>query len=103
MALRLVKTTNEGFTVEYWRVDPMVSIDMVGRTASARILTYKDATARQTGKASVRVGLESELSIPNSVSLSGAALDAALVTGDVRAAMYGVLKTLSAFTGAEDV
>jgi len=101
MALQLAKTTEEGFSVEYWRVDPVTSVNMHTRTATARVLCYKDAAARQGGKIPVRVG--PSLEAPDSVTIEGTDFDTALATGDTRGAMYGVLKALPFFSGAVDV
>lgn len=104
MALKLAKTTDEGFTVEYWRVNPFMSVDMVGRAAYATLMAFKDAASRQGGKRPVHVGPElAGFETVQSVELTGQDFETALATGDLRAAMYGKLKALAFFTGSEDV
>ena len=101
MAIKLVKTTDEGFSIEYWRISPDVSIDMAARTASAAVLVYKDAAARAAGKRPVRV--DPSFEDIRRIELSGNDLTAAMATGDTRAAMYGILKALPFFAGSEDI
>jgi len=101
MALKKAITTREGFQVEYWRVNPQMSIDFENRHAVASILVYKDEAARRAGMSPVHTMLLNH-SFESNVSLSGAELDAALLTGDVRAAMYAQIKTQDFFLTSED-
>ena len=104
MALKLAKTTDEGFTVEYWRVSPMISVDMVARTAHGQVVGYVNAAARQAGKRPVHAGSSIEgLMEAERVTLEGATFEAAILTGELRDAMYAALKTTDFFTGSEDV
>lgn len=105
MALRLAKTTEEGFSVEYWRVSPSIHVDMVEGTATATIIAYKDAAARQAGKRPVEVRgpITEDYEQVRSVTISGADFTAAMAGGDFRDQMYAALKTKSFFTGSEDV
>lgn len=104
MALKKVKTTREGFTVEYWRVNPAMSINVLDKSAVGHLLGYKDAAARQAGSdpvsSAVRLDGVEEV---RSVELTGAAFDAAMTAGDFRPAMYAALKAKDFFTGSEDV
>jgi hypothetical protein len=105
MALRLAKTTEEGFSVEYWRVSPSIHVDMVEHAATAQVIAYKDATARQAGKRPVEVHgpvMEGYDEV-RSVTISGAEFTAGMSGGDFRDQMYAALKTKPFFTGAEDV
>lgn len=104
MALKISKVTDEGFTVEYWRVSPVMTVDMVARTGVAQVLVYKDAAARQSGKRPVTIMQPMEgLDEVRHVQLDGSDFETAIVTGDLRAAMYGKLKAKDFFTGSEDV
>lgn len=104
MALKLVKTTDEGFTVEYWRVSPTMTVDMVGRTAHGQVIGYVNAAARQAGKRPVHAGSSVQgLMEAERVTLEGATFEAAIVTGELRDAMYAALKVHDFFAGSEDV
>jgi len=101
MALKLSKETDEGISFEYWRINPAMNVDMVDRTATANILIYKDAAARQASKKPIMHVANSDT--PRMVTLSGTDFESAVLTGDLRAAMYVLLKTFPFFLGAEDV
>lgn len=103
MALKKAVATAEGFTVEYWRVNPTMSVDMVARTADAALLAYKDAAARAAGNRPLRSMMIDGMDDVRAIRLAGADFESAIATGDLRAAMYAQLKTKDFFTGAEDV
>lgn len=105
MALRLTKTTKEGFSVEYWRVSPSISVNMVDGTATSSVLAYKDVEARQAGKRPVDGNglIEEGYEQIRSVTISGSDFTAAMVGGDFRDQMYAVLKANAFFAGSEDV
>jgi len=103
MALKKAVVTAEGFTVEYWRVNPSMSIDLVARTVDAGILVYKDAAARQAGHKPIRTMMVEGMDEVRSVRLAGQDFEDAIATGDFRAAMYTALKAKDFFAGSEDV
>jgi hypothetical protein len=106
MALRLAKTTAEGFSIEYWRIDPRMSVCFTtgAQSVQANVLAYVNATTRQAGKPAVRVSPRSieGADAVGRVGLEGAEATAALVGGDPRAAMYAKLKALEFFAGSAD-
>lgn len=105
MALKLAKTTEEGFTIEYWRVNPNLTVDMVDQTATSTVLAYKDASARQAGKRPVHAHGHDIQGIDTIrvVKIAGTDFTAAMASGDFRPAMYAALKAKDFFSGAEDV
>lgn len=105
MALKLAKTTVEGFSVEYWRIEPSILTRFAEtKTVSANVTVHMNAAARQAGKPPVRLtprsieGSETAMR----VVLEGSEATNALATGDPRAAMYAKLKALEFFAGATD-
>lgn len=102
MAIKLSKTTEEGFTVEYWRVSPVITVDLEQRTARSRVVAYANAAARTGGKRPIPLDAISDSRSVQQVEISGQEFEAALATGDFRDAMYAKLKATSFFVGAED-
>jgi len=102
MALQLDKTTPEGFTVSYWRVDPNISYDAVEQKLHARVLVYANATARQNDKRPV-IFNDAEFRDIEIAILSGSDAVNAISTGEPRDAVYDYLKTLPFFDGYQDV
>lgn len=101
MALKLSKELPSGATVEYWRVSPSLTVDLVDQTIHAKVMPYVNATARLAGKPPLPG--PDPLEAPDHISMSGVDVITALQTGDPRPALYGVLKALPFFSGAEDV
>jgi hypothetical protein len=105
MALKKTKTTKAGYDVEYWRVSPSIHVDMVDRTATTVILPYKDAAARLAKRPTIRLssGDIEGYELVRQVEIGGADFEAAIVTGELRDAMYAQLKKKDFFVGSEDV
>lgn len=106
MALRK-KTENEfGSAFEYWRVTPQISVDFASRIAHAQVFAYVTADARKAEKRPIGLHeIAPRDAIPaaeQALTLSGKELDAALATGDLRAAFYDSLKKTPFFADAED-
>jgi len=106
MALKLTKMTAEGFSVEYWRIEPTILSRFSGdtKTVSANVIVHVNAAARQADKPPVRLTPRSVEGCETAtrVVLEGSEATSALATGDPRAAMYAKLKALEFFSGAVD-
>lgn len=103
MALQIDKTTDDGYTVSYWRISPSVTFDVVEQRLYARVLPYVNAAARQAGKSPVMANVADFDPESRLVELTGAEAVAAIQTGEPRDALYGKLKTKIFFQGATDV
>ena len=102
MGLQKSKELKSGFAATYWRVTPTVTVDLANHVAYGRLLAYKDKTARDAGKDPVELH-DADLDTQTHVTLDGADFEAAIVTGDLRAAMYTKVKTKDFFQDATDV
>jgi len=102
MALQIDKTTDEGFTVSYWRVGPDLYYNVVDQQLQARILPYASATARQADKSAVNFTSQDFDSI-RKVVLTGADAINAIKSVDPRDAIYAKVKLEAFFSGAIDV
>ena len=105
MALKLTKTTAEGFSIEYWRIDPRMSVDLTtgSKNVRATVQAFVSASTRQANKSPVRLSRDVDgVQVVTSVTLNDAETTSALATGDPRAAMYAKLKALEFFAGATD-
>jgi hypothetical protein len=104
MGLKLAKTTAEGFTVEYWCINPMVSVDLAARRVHARLMAYKDKAARDASMQPVQFEDHSdEFTEVRSIKLEGQDFETAMASGDFRDAMYAQVKAQDFFVGSEDV
>lgn len=106
MALKKSFENSHGNTFEYWRVMPHVQVDFAARTAQGQLLAYASTAARKADKRPIS---PNELFAPGdhralfeAVTLSGKEFEAALATGDLRAAIYGKIKLLEVFSDAKD-
>jgi hypothetical protein len=103
VALQIDKTTDDGYTVSYWRVSPSVTYDVVEQRLYARVLPYVSAAARQSGKSPVMANVADFDAESRLVELKGPDAVAAIVTGEPRDALYAKMKTKVFFQGATDV
>lgn len=101
MALKKSITTPAGFTAEYWRIDPNISVNFATGTAVGKIMLYVNADARKD-KTSVQPPVQYRGTLAAGLVLTGADFTAALETKDVRAAMYAKLKLTALFSDATD-
>lgn len=99
MALQLEVITQFGATANYWRIMPTMSVDFGSattvQTINACMKCYLSQQARLDGANPID-GLE------QFITLSGADAEAALATGDPRAALYAQVKLLEQFVNAVD-
>lgn len=104
MALSKSVENNQGVAFSYWRVMPYISVDFAEGTARAHLRVWANQTARQNGKQPLDVADFTDTQpLDPALNLSGEDFTAALATGDLRAAIYGQLKALDFFAGAEDI
>lgn len=95
MALQKSKELDTGVTGTYWRV---VQVFLhAGQPTEARVLLYKDAQARQDGKAPLTGLLYSWSGADDPCTVD--AMDAS----NPYSLVYAKLKTLLEFSGAQDV
>ena len=104
MALQIAKETPSGVSVEYWRINPVMTIDMVERKVYARLMAYVSQAARTGGKREVAMANEVVgFDDVQRIVLDGADFRTALAAGEFRDVMYAKLKTEDFFSGADDV
>ena len=104
MALKKSIENNQGISFEYWRVMPHISVNFEEGTAHAHLRVWANQTARQNGKQPLDLADFTDTQpLDAALNLSDEDFTAALATGDLRAAIYGQLKELDFFDGAEDV
>lgn len=101
MALLIEKTTREGFTVSYWRINPEVSYDCVNKRLSANVVPYVSTATRLADKPPAQFNDPSFQQV-RTVTIEGATAEAAIKTGEPRDALYVQLKTHEFFSGAQD-
>lgn len=103
MALKLTKTTGNGYVVEHWVVSPVITVNFEARAAFGKITAYKDKASKDAGKMPMREVDDIEgFDDARRLVLTGQAFEDAIVTGDLRAAMYAELKTKGFFAGSVD-
>ena len=103
MALQIAKETPAGVSVAYWRVNPVMTVDMVNRKAYSSVMVYVSQAARTAGKKEVDAHEIDGFQDARQIVLEGATFETAIATGELRDAMYTQLKTLDFFSGATDL
>lgn len=111
MALKKIFELPEGFTIEYWKVNPTFTVDMQNKTINAQLMVYKDKEARDNDKRPVDIhsfGMMSSdtrdvLERVVRINLSKTDFDIAMKLEDPRDQIYEKFKTLDFFKDALDV
>ena len=109
MALKKVFEDDMGVTFSYWRVLPQISLDLEEGTMVAQVVPWVTEDARRSNKRPGHVhevlSMEDTRELEEAMRLKFSKEDLLkeLKKGDLRQVFYAKLKTLKAFTGAEDV
>jgi len=107
MALWKIVENSMGVTGNYWRVMPQIIVDFEGGTAKGMLMVWANDKTRRNGKNPLHLHdfmtPQMARAVEDALQLSGEEFKEALVTGDLRAALYTKLRALPFFSGAHQV